>query len=339
MSRYSAEDALAEVYDAELCSSDGEVRLYVGRNVVLTTPDDVLGTVLATVAEKARDHYPGCRGLDSDLAAGGGDIDTVLVHRTFNSTAFATHVAPYIEHNYPNDYHNYTAAMVKVEGLPLPEECLPIDRPAWGLYYTQLGRLFLILRKMKRLPPIEHAFQPTTDTCNLLQLASRPHCNGIPANGSRFQEWERQMIETMKPGGEQASFVTHGDCEYLVPYRLYDPFVTIGSQFYALAALPELTPSGAREYGPSDTEQDDDESVTSGDEVFKECETQEPPPKPHVAPKPKPANAHEQPAPKDELTQVRGIFREYLTKPPNLSDPAKHDLREDCKVINRLSTH
>lgn len=176
MSRYSAEDALAEVYDAELCSSDGEVRLYVGRNVVLTTPDDVLGTVLATVAEKARDHYPGCRGLDSDLAAGGG------------------------------------------------------------------------------LPPIEHAFQPTTDTCNLLQLASRPHCNGIPANGSRFQEWERQMIETMKPGGEQASFVTHGDCEYLVPYRLYDPFVTIGSQFYALPALPELTPSVAREYGPSDTE-------------------------------------------------------------------------------------
>lgn len=129
----------------------------------------------------------GCRGLVSDLAAGGGvTFDSVAVHRAFDSASFDTHVAPYIEHHYPNDYNNYTEAMVKVEGLAPPAECAPIDRPAWGAYYTQLGKLFLIFRKMKKVPPIEHAFQPTTETCNLLQLASRPECNGIPANAKQI---------------------------------------------------------------------------------------------------------------------------------------------------------
>lgn len=80
MSRYSAEDALAEVYDAELSSSDGEVKLYVHRRVALATPDDVLGTVLATLAERIRDHYAGCTGLVSDLASGGsGGLNTSIV--------------------------------------------------------------------------------------------------------------------------------------------------------------------------------------------------------------------------------------------------------------------
>lgn len=132
---------------------------------------------------------------------------------------------------------------------------------------------------MKRIPPIEHAFQPSTETCNLLQLPSRPECNGIPANGNRFQEWEKQMIEAMKPGGEKATIIEHGDNEYLVPYRLFDPFTTIGSRFYALLPLPELQPSGAREYGLSDHEQEDNESCESGEDDFKECEAQEAPPR------------------------------------------------------------
>lgn len=95
MSRYSAEDALAEVYDAELSSADGNVKLYVGRRIALDTPDDVLGTVLSIMAERARDHYERCHGLHSDLAAGyNSGLNSIAVYEAFDLPPSPTTLPP-----------------------------------------------------------------------------------------------------------------------------------------------------------------------------------------------------------------------------------------------------
>lgn len=56
-------------YIKSMASSES-VRLYRGRQLILDTPDDVLGTVYCTMADRARTHYPACEGLRSSIATG-----------------------------------------------------------------------------------------------------------------------------------------------------------------------------------------------------------------------------------------------------------------------------
>lgn len=222
------------------------------------------------MAERVRDHYEGCHGLHSDLAAGcNSGFNSIAVYEA----SFTHHVAPYFEHEYPNDYDNYAKALVGIEGLAPPGECPPIDRPAWGAFYTEVGKLYLILRKMNKLPIIVQSFSLRTPQCILLQLASSPTHNGVPADGARFQGWELQMIETMKPGGDAATLVEHEGKQYLVPQRLVDPFEFIQSRFYRLPHLPDLQPSGYVSCEHPGNEHKGHESETSEDEEFKGART------------------------------------------------------------------
>lgn len=337
MSRYTAEDALSEVFDAEFAVEDGALKFYVGRKLVLDTPEDILGTVSATMASRAREHYEICRGLDSDLASGStGCLDTIAIHRVFDEPNFTKYAAPFYEYNHPTEFHNYLEALGNLEGVPPPGECSPIQRPLWGKYYTRLAQLYLILRKANRLPPIERPFDPDTPVCNLLQLASDNSKNGHPSDGLKFQEWELKMIETMQPGGPDAKILEHEGREYLVPMRLLDPFEYIGSSFYRLPPLPELVPCTQASYAPPPPE-GHGISDSDGDEFEDACGSAAPPTP--VAPTrvetrktvtfavPPPVAA-----PKDQYAQVRRVFRDYLAKPPNLSDKRNFELREDCKI-------
>lgn len=81
MSTYSVEDALIQCYGVEWVGEAGYARLVgPGGDVILSTPDDCLGTVLATLSQRCQTRYPPCSGLDCYTASGFGwslDLDAL----------------------------------------------------------------------------------------------------------------------------------------------------------------------------------------------------------------------------------------------------------------------
>lgn len=156
MSTYSCEDALYQVYGLEWDKVEQSVRLYRGRQPILVdTPDDVLGTVYCTMADRARTHYPACEGLRSSIDTGFAWTFSVPdVYTVFDRAGFEATVGQYLDQHHPTEYHHYLAAMAQLEGVPPPMECPAIDKPLCGKAYDALAKLLLLFRKMNRLPPI-----------------------------------------------------------------------------------------------------------------------------------------------------------------------------------------
>lgn len=282
MSTYSVEDALIQCYGVKWVGEAGHAKL-VGRGgaVILTTPDDCLGTVLATLSQRCQTRYPPCSGLDCYTASGfGWSLDLQYSYENFDRVSFEQYVLPYVDQHHNAEYHKYTAALAGVNGLPCPAQCAVAERPKWGKFFTVLAHLFKIFRGMNA-PPVLLKVDPDAPRCELIHLSHMPNHHGIPAQGNKcFEEWEAQMIRAHHLGGENAEILTDDDGqEYLSVPTLFDPFSTIGSRWMRLPQLPDLEPVESDEEEEPDKEEAEEQEVEAEQGEAQVPHPPNPPPK------------------------------------------------------------